>query len=84
MEVRAHFGTAILALGLVAVAPQVAPLLTDRYDETLLAYWSDDGSNPARENRLFAQFSRASFDLENHLSKINIIRAIYAIFGTVY
>lgn len=58
--------------------------LVEAYNAALEAYWSDDGSDAARELSLYRAFSRARFDLEGHLSKINVIRAVYAIFGKVY
>ena len=58
--------------------------LAERYNETLNAYYADDGSNSARELSLFRQFSRAEFEMESHMEKLNNIRAIYAIFGKVY
>jgi hypothetical protein len=58
--------------------------LTQRYNETLEAYWADDGSNAERELRLFRLYSRARFDLESHVERLNDIRAVYDIFGKVY
>jgi hypothetical protein len=59
-------------------------ILARRYNETLAAYWSDDGSNPTREDRLFREFSRAEWELENHITKINDIRAVYSVFGKIF
>jgi len=58
--------------------------MVQRYDETLAAYWGDDGSDAEREAQLYRDFSRARYDLENLLSKLNDIRAVYGIFGKVY
>ena len=58
--------------------------LADRYDATLRAYWEDDGSDRDRELALWRHHSRARFEMESHLEKINDIRAIFNIFGRVY
>jgi hypothetical protein len=58
--------------------------LVEAYNEALTAYWEDDGSNTEREERLFRRFSRARFELEAHVERINTIRAVFAIFGKVY
>jgi hypothetical protein len=58
--------------------------LVEAYNEALTAYWEDDGSNAEREERLFRRFSRARFELEAHVERINTIRAVFAIFGKVY
>ena len=58
--------------------------LSQRYDETIDAYWSDDGSDPALEDQHYREFSRARYELSSHVEKINTIRAVFAIFGKVY
>ena len=58
--------------------------LAQRYDSAVDAYWSDDGSNPALELQHQRDFSRARFELENHIEKINTVRATFGIFGRVY
>jgi hypothetical protein len=59
-------------------------LLAQRYDASLEAYYADDGSSSARELRLFRQFSRAQYDMESHIEKLNNIRAVFDIYGKVY
>jgi len=73
------------------VDPTGGALLVDRgaelaaeYDSALRAYWEDDGSDPDRETDLFREYSNAEFQLEDHISRLNSIRAIYRIFGRVY
>lgn len=59
-------------------------MLAARYDAALDAYWGDDGSDAERELQLFREFSRARFELNSHVEKINTIRAVFDIFGKVY
>ncbi len=58
--------------------------LAAQYDATLRAYWEDDGSDSVRETELWRFHSRARFELESHMEKINDVRAIFNIFGQVY
>ena len=58
--------------------------LTARYNANLEAYWGDDGSDADRELALWRIFLRSRSDMENHLDKIQDIRAVYDIFGGVY
>jgi hypothetical protein len=58
--------------------------LAQRYNETLEAYWQDNGRNEARELQLYREFSRAQFEMTNHIDKLNTIRAVFSIFGMVY
>ncbi len=59
-------------------------ILAERYNDTLAAYYADDGSDAERELTLFRIHSRAQYELESHIERINNIRAIFAIFGKVY
>ena len=58
--------------------------LSASYDAAIDAYWSDDGSDAERELQAFREYSRARFELNSHVEKINTIRAIFGIFGKVY
>lgn len=57
--------------------------LAQSYDTTLNNYYGVDAGDP-RETELYWLHSRARFDLEWHVQKVNSIRAIYSIFGKVY
>ena len=58
--------------------------LAKRYNETLEAYYSDSSTDSEHELDLWRYYSRARYEMENHIEKINIIRAVYEIFGKVY
>ena len=58
--------------------------LAEAYNDALDAYWSDDGSDSELELNLYRQFSKAQFDLEYHVQKLNTIRAVFNFFGRVY
>ena len=58
--------------------------LTRAYDTALRAYYEYNGDDEELDTQLRREWSRASFELENHVSKINVIRAVYRIFGQVY
>jgi hypothetical protein len=58
--------------------------LAQGYDDALAAYWGDDGSDPERELQFSREYSNSRYLLNNHIEKINTIRAVFDIFGKVY
>lgn len=58
--------------------------LAERYNAAVEGYWSTDGSDPELDDQLFREYSRARFEMESHIEKINDIRAVFSIFGKVY
>ncbi len=58
--------------------------LAERYDETLAAWYAYNGDDEAHDLQLRREYSRARFELEDHITKINVIRAVFRIFGQVY
>jgi hypothetical protein len=58
--------------------------LAANYDAAVTAYWEYDGADPAQDLALQRRFSRARFEMESHLEKLNTVRATFGIFGKVY
>jgi hypothetical protein len=58
--------------------------LVEDYNEALLAYAQDDGSDADRELHLYRAYAKSEFALDWHMMELNTIRAVYNIFGRIY